>query len=411
MKITIAAVGSRGDVHPLIALGQGLTRAGHRVRLAAHPVFEAEAGSRGLAFSPVQALIRTALTGCPKPLDPLDFLLAPKASMVPFMDRMMASLGQACSHADLLLYTPLALGMAGMARALGIPAFPVCQQPLVRTRAFPSPLVSTNLPIPSALNRMSHRAAELGLAAFYQRFVRIDGKRGLNGYLKPVLDGRVPVINGFSSLLVPSPPDWKENHHITGFWFLDPPRNWEPPRDLARFLAAGPAPVCIGFGSMDDPDTGRIIDAAVSAVKGVGLRAVVLTGWSGMAGPKTDSSGVFFTREVPHAWLLPRCAAVIHHGGAGTTAAAVRAGIPSLILPFFFDQAFWADRLKELGAGPGPLPRTRTGRENLALALDRLLTHEPIRRRLQALSLGLGREKGVARAVALIQSLVGGAAV
>jgi len=185
--------------------------------------------------------------------------------------------------------------------------------------------------------------------------------------------------------------------HATGYWRTGP-ADWQPPEGLEEFLAAGPA-VCIGFGSMHSPRIGRILDTALEALARTGRRAVILTGWSGYAG---QDGNAFVIGDAPHDWLFPRVSAVVHHGGAGTTAAALRAGVPSVILPFFFDQGFWGQRLAACGLGPAPIPFYRLSTVALERALDAAERSIEIRCRLQRLSAKLRREDGVGRAVEIL---------
>jgi UDP:flavonoid glycosyltransferase YjiC (YdhE family) len=183
------------------------------------------------------------------------------------------------------------------------------------------------------------------------------------------------VINGFSEHVLPRPADWPDNCQVTGYWFLDQP-HWTPPESLSRFLASGPKPVYIGFGSMVSSSARAFTQTVLDAVKTSGRRAVLATGWGaldGEDGPQNDQ--IFFLRHAPHDGLFPLMSAAVHHGGAGTTAAAVRAGIPSVVVPFFGDQPFWAHRLNRIGVAPPAVDRRTLTADALASALS--ATQEP----------------------------------
>jgi sterol 3beta-glucosyltransferase len=204
--------------------------------------------------------------------------------------------------------------------------------------------------------------------------------------------------------VVPRPPDWKPWHSETGYWFAPPADDWSPPPELEAFLAAGPPPVSVGFGSMSGRDPARAARVVLEAVRLAGVRAVLVTGWGGLAAADLPP-GVFTIDQAPYDWLFPRVAAVVHHGGAGTTAAGLRAGRPSILCPFIVDQFFWGRRVHELGAGPRPIPQKRLTSEALAGALREATTSAPIQAAAADLGRRLAAEDGVARAVALIERI------
>jgi UDP:flavonoid glycosyltransferase YjiC (YdhE family) len=214
----------------------------------------------------------------------------------------------------------------------------------------------------------------------------------------------LPVLYGFSPAVIPQPPDWESKVRITGYWFLDAEAEWRPDPGLVEFIDAGPAPVYIGFGSMSNrnpEETARLI------IEGVGLsgqRAVLQAGWGGMRIDDFPDS-IYLFDAVPHAWLFPRLAALVHHGGAGTTAAGLRAGVPAIIIPFFGDQPFWGARVSALGAGPKPIPRKKLTPENLSQALQEMVTNGAMRQRAADLGSRIQSEDGVARAVEIIQQV------
>jgi sterol 3beta-glucosyltransferase len=217
-------------------------------------------------------------------------------------------------------------------------------------------------------------------------------------------DGRpVPVLAGFSRHVVPVPRDYPEYAHVTGYWFLDQARGSEPPADLAGFLAAGEPPVYIGFGSMgfgrQAAARGRIV---LDAVDRVGVRAIVARGWGGLK-VSSSSSRVYVTASAPHDWLFRRTAGVVHHGGAGTTAAGLRAGRPTLVCPVLGDQGFWAGRVHELGCGPRPLPTRRLSVDGLADRLHSLISNPTYRDRAQEIGDALTAEDGVGNAVCVLE--------
>ena len=165
-----------------------------------------------------------------------------------------------------------------------------------------------------------------------------------------------PILYGYSPAVIPPPADWGADIHVTGYWFLDPAEDWTPDAALTDFLAAGPPPVYVGFGSMSSRNPEATANLILDALARTGQRGIIHAGWGGLQ--RTDlPASVMMVDGVPFAWLFPRVAAVVHHGGAGTTSAGLRAGVPSVVVPFFGDQPFWAQRVADLGVGPAPIPR------------------------------------------------------
>jgi UDP:flavonoid glycosyltransferase YjiC (YdhE family) len=215
---------------------------------------------------------------------------------------------------------------------------------------------------------------------------------------------QTPVIYGYSNFVIPRPADWDANTYVAGYWFLDEPADWMPPADLVDFLQAGPAPVYIGFGSMGDRDPEQTTRIVLDAVARTGQRAVLASGWGGMRQTEMPST-VHMLKSVPHSWLFPQMAAVVHHGGAGTTAAGVRAGVPSIITPFFGDQPFWGKRIADLGIGPAPIAKKALTAERLAQAITQAVSDTAMRQRAAELGVKVRAEDGANQAAKLISQL------
>ncbi|MDZ5649878.1 efflux RND transporter periplasmic adaptor subunit [Nitrospirillum sp. BR 11828] len=206
------------------------------------------------------------------------------------------------------------------------------------------------------------------------------------------------ILYGFSAHVVPKPKSWSEGEVVTGYWHHDEADTWTPPQDLERFLADGPRPIYIGFGSMLSHDAETFTRTVMRALALSGQRAVVARGWGGLAPPPELDDRVMVIDHAPHDWLFPRVALAVHHGGAGTTAAALRAGIPSVVVPFFGDQPFWGWRLNQLGVAPPALPRGRLTAEALSAAIA-AAGGDTMRQRAEALGRQLRAEDGVGRAI------------
>lgn len=386
MRILILTVGSRGDVQPYVALGAALRARGHAVTLCTGRGFEDMIDAHGLEAAPLSDNSR-ALVQTPEMQAALHSFSGKVRAWRAFKGMARRTLDEMWSVAqedrpDVIVYHPKALGAPHIAEALGAVAVPSFLQPaFVPTGAFSSPLLP-GVNLGRFGNRLSHQAL-LGLASIVTsrtisrwRRERLglapSGPRDLYAGFDP--SGRpVPRLHGYSCHLVPKPDDWSEREHVTGYWFLDEGTDWEPPEALARFLDAGPPPVYVGFGSMPAKDPERMTGIVRAALNTVGARGLLATGWGGLDGAGY-SDQIHVLDAAPHDWLFPRCAAVVHHGGAGTTHAALRWGRPAVICPVFGDQPFWGRCVAALGAGPDPLPQKRLTAAALAQALNAALS-------------------------------------
>jgi sterol 3beta-glucosyltransferase len=206
-------------------------------------------------------------------------------------------------------------------------------------------------------------------------------------------------LYAYSPHVVPRPDDWPAHHVVTGYWFLPPPAEWQPSEELRAFLSAGPPPVYIGFGSMMTQDPQKTTALVTQALSQAGQRAVLVGGWGALEGGSSHSEDLLFINDVPHHWLFPQMAAVVHHGGAGTTGAALRSGVPSIVVPFSFDQHFWGDRVAKMGVGPRPLPYPKLTAQSLAAAITQAIGDPGMRERAAGLGANIQQEQGTAQAL------------
>jgi UDP:flavonoid glycosyltransferase YjiC (YdhE family) len=213
------------------------------------------------------------------------------------------------------------------------------------------------------------------------------------------------MLNGFSRHVLPKPSDWNDLQKVTGYWFLEQHQNWQPPDELTAFLEDTPKPVYVGFGSMVDLEADELTRLVVDAVEQAGTRAVLLGGWTDLGGDGLPDS-IIKVDFVPHDWLFPRVAAVVHHGGAGTTAAGLRAGVPTVIVPFMADQPFWGYQVAKLGVGPKPIPRRKLSAGRLAAAIRQAAGDAGMQRKAIELGGKIREEEGVGNAVSLINDLL-----
>ncbi|NWG17685.1 MAG: glycosyltransferase family 1 protein [Chloroflexi bacterium] len=405
MRFTMISVGTRGDVQPYVALGVELRRAGHEVRFATHANFAAFITGQGLEFAnlggdPVKLVDGLMKCGT----NPADFALTYYRFASAFFEEALENGYRACQDADAVLYTNQTSGGSHpIVEKLNVPAFRMDICPFDRTREF----TAVVWPFDWDINGLSHQVWQYAIhLVFRARVNRYRRRIGLSNYSLRYpyndISGRpIPVLYAYSPHVIPRPKEWGDHIHITGYWFLDQQQDWQPPAALLDFLADGPAPVYVGFGSMSDADFERVTHTALAALKQNGQRGLLLTGWGGLGNGDLPDT-VFKLDAAPHEWLFPRMAAVAHHGGSGTTGAGLRAGKPTLIVPFLYDQPFWGKWIHKLGVGPAPIPRHKLTVENFATALKTAATDEGLRDRA-ALGEKICAENGAVNAARLIE--------
>jgi UDP:flavonoid glycosyltransferase YjiC (YdhE family) len=404
MKVTLVSYGTIGDCIPLVALGARLQAAGH------HAVMVAEGHGRDLAER--YGLEFHALAG-----DITD-LMRPGAAMTLTLEAgrftreslradwrddraWLETIMAAASGSDMLVGMPMAsyhaLSVAGEVGAVPVVAE---LQPLAPTKAFP-PLGIGEVRAPAWTNKPLGRVVDAAGWALVARPVnRARRTLGLPQVGNPTRGVR--RLGAWSPTFVPRPADWPPRISVTGVWRL-PPQEWRPDADLQDFLDAGDPPVYVGFGSIPAySGTQPLLDALSQGLAG---RRVILSGGAARAWPGLESPDVFLAGAVPHEWLFPRCAAVVHHCGAGTSHAALLAGTPVLPVPLMLDQPFWAERLWTLGVASRPLDRHSPNPNAVRAALQAAET-PGVRARAREVAETVSAEDGTGAAVAALEQLV-----
>jgi len=403
MRVLIVAVGSRGDVAPCAGLGQALAAAGHRVTVAAYGVYSELVTASGLGFR--------ALPGDPRLLEaaqwergstgPLGTARLVRLAAGHMRELHSGILAAARQDADVLLLQGVsAIGGFHIAKGLGLPSMGLGLQPIYPTRDFPPSTVTARsfgalgnlaagralvaLGSPVLAGPVKELRAELGLPRL-GTWQAVFGQQAAE---------RWPAFHGFSPAVVPRPADWREGLEVSGYWWPLRQPDWQPPADLDQFLADGPPPVFVGFGSMRTADPARLSEAIAAAGKQAAVRLVIQTGQAGLGQASHLPGDSVLIGDVPHDWLFPQMAAVVHHAGAGTTAAGLRAGVPAVAVPKIGDQPFWAARLTALGAAPRPVPFKHLSAAALATAILEVITRPSYRAQAQALARRLAREDG-----------------
>ena len=386
-KILIASLGTRGDVQPYVALARQLVSRGADVVVATGQGFDDMILDAGAQPRPVPINFQELLQD--KEVQEALFTVRGKIkaarqnlNLQKELVRCFWQLGLE-ERPDLILFNLKATVMTLVGRRLNVPTLPTALQPVsVPTRAFP--LALFGLPdLGGYLNKKSYAAGRLLMSAGLRPLLKsIKPDAGpelsqpgshLDGHMP---DGRAPLsLQAYSSALVPVPRDWPPEAWTCGYWFVEPDNRYTPAPPLGQFLAAGPAPVYLGFGSMPSKNPEALTATVLAALRQTGQRAILASGWGGLRTntlPEDLTGRVFLLERAPHSWLFPRCRAVVHHGGAGTTHEAVRWGKPSLVCPVFGDQPFWGDQIRKIGAGPAPIRQNKLTPDTLATALKAL---------------------------------------
>ena len=416
-RILLCTYGSRGDVEPYLALAMGLRAAGAEVLLATSERFRGFVEAHGVAFFGLSdaslALIespdgRAMLEGGAGWMRRIAAGIRLSRRARPLNETLMRQTWAAAQAVapTAIVFHPKLFAAPHVAQKLGIPAYLGALQPMyAATGTFPA-MGFPELPIPG-YNRLTYALVRRSIGLFRQainRFRRdhldLPPVRSGDDVLFPPGAGRIPVLHAYGRAVLPPPPDWPAQAQVTGYWRLPPVPDYAPPAELAAFLENGPPPVFIGFGSMTSLE-GRELGALVTAaLRAAGRRGVVAKGWADLqVGAGAD---VLAIDPTPYGWLFPRMAAVVHHGGAGTTAEGFHAGVPCAICPFFGDQPGWARLSVRLGVGAAPVPRRSLTVDRLAGAIAAATSDRTLRENAAQLAEALRREDGVASAVRLV---------
>ncbi|KAF7845521.1 sterol 3-beta-glucosyltransferase UGT80A2 isoform X1 [Senna tora] len=426
LQIVMLIVGTRGDVQPFIAIGKRLQDYGHRVRLATHSNFKEFVLTSGLEFYPLggDPKVLAGLNGGPENLVVFEIgfdmvknkgFLPSGPSEIPIqrnqIKEIINSLPLACREpdmdsgvpfkADAIIANPPAYGHTHVAEALKIPIHIFFTMPWTPTSEFPHPLSRVKQP---AGYRLSYQIVDTLIWLGIRDMINDLRKKKLK--LRPVtyLSGShgsnddVPHAYIWSPHLVPKPKDWGPKIDVVGFCFLDLASNYEPPESLVKWLEGGDKPIYIGFGSLPVEEPEKMTQIIVEALEKTGQRGIINKGWGGLGNLAEPKDTIYLLDNCPHDWLFLHCKAVVHHGGAGTTAAGLKAACPTTIVPFFGDQPFWGDRVHARGVGPAPIPVDEFSLPKLVDAINFMLDSK-VKDRALELAKAMENEDGVAGAV------------
>lgn len=412
-RIVIATIGTSGDVRPYLALAIALKNHGHDVVLGTNSDFEDMVTNHGIEFHNLGTNIQTWLqesrfdkTISQMRIHHFPTLLREGQALVERAARNSWLMAQGADAIVVNINTSFGIDIA---EALDIPVIMTAMQPLNPTREFP--VCAYEVPdLGPTFNKLSYIAMNIqqGYYDLPRDRMRKElmglGPRKRGGIFKDSLGNNLPTLYNFSSIVSPRPRDWPQTAVVTGFWFLDDTSDWQPSPELQRFLDAGPPPVYIGFGSMPfgAERNGQLLRSALDLWGG---RAIISRGWGGINLDDLPDN-VFAVSEAPHDKLFPLVSAVVHHGGAGTTAAGLRAGRPTFTLPQAYDQRYWGRRVRALGCGPAPVRLRTLTPEILAGALHEVTSNKAMAANAERVGNALSEEDGLRTAVTFIDATI-----
>lgn len=414
-KILIITIGSRGDIQPFVALGKGLQEAGYEVALQTAEAYKPFVQDNRLHYLYMnnEFMKLTESKAGQAAVDGGSSLNLMKKVM-PMLRQMLEDEWQAALSfkPDVIIYHPKSLGGYHIAEKLDISFFMSLALPFYTpTSAYPNPIMS-GIRLGGGFNRVSYKLMGLASAPYMGVIndFRVNtlglNKRGRFASELVKSNGEpVPVLYAYSPHILPVPDDYPPHVHVTGYWFLDRTDDWQPSAELVRFLEAGAPPIYIGFGSMSGLKAQERANIVLEALKKSNQRGLLASGWGGLK--VTDlPTNVFMLEQAPHDWLFPRISAVVHHGGAGTTAAGLRAGKPAVIVPFIADQPFWGNVVYELGVGPQPIPQKKLTVDALAMAIKMVITDSEMRHHAEAVGEKIRAEDGIGNTIDIINRAV-----
>jgi sterol 3beta-glucosyltransferase len=407
MKFVTVTYGTEGDTRPLAALCRALIDAGHTAHLLADAATLGSAEALGVPATGLAGDIKGAMRAAGAMIGRGQGGFGDTARVLSGIANanteswLRATVTAAAGGCDAVILSGLA-AFVGLSAAeyLRVPAIGTGLIPITPTRAFASPFLPPGM-VPGLLNRASHHLVNQVLWRSFRDATNAARASVCRLPPRKKLWTEHPMLYGVSPGLLPRPDDWPANADVCGQWVVKQ-QEWSPPPSLAAFLAAGAPPVYIGFGSMPSLGGRNLLGEVVAAVGG--RRALFYPGWSGVGGGDLPEN-FHVIGDTPHDWLFPKTALAIHHGGAGTTHSAARAGVPSVVVPFAADQFFWAERLRRAGVAPPPLPAKHLKAPALARSIAAAESAE-MRTTAAALGVRMAAENGLADTVTAIEALL-----
>ena len=409
MKIVVVCWGSTGDVYPVLALSERLLERGHQVRVCSPTLYREKVLELGAEFYEIGvafdlAEFHRAMDAIIPKRDPTAMLrLIVEEGIVRRGERWYRDCLTAMKGFDIAICHSVDIPGQEAAMRNEIPWFTVTYCP-----GFIKSLDFAPYPFPNwgrTFNAIVWKLVQLRLApsidALFNQFIASVGGAprrsvALEGMYSPHLN-----LIAASAVLCP-PADFPPNHKFTGVWHLVS-RAYDPPSELVAFLEGGPPPVIITFGSMGGSNGRETTEILIDAVRKTSQRAIIQAGWGQLGTPETLSD-IYCAEYIPHQWLFPQGCCIVHHGGAGTTASACRAKVPSVVVAHHADQPYWGKLLSDLGVAPRHLHRRNLTVERLAKRIQQVLETPSMTARAQVLGEKIEAEDGLTAAVEMIES-------
>ena len=389
MRAVLTNFGTTGDIQPFLALAVELRRRGHDPVMAFSPYFASRVEELGFTFLPIGPDLREAQNSVNAAMmaqpDSVEQMMASLLPLVAALPQVFSELSESCRGADVLISGPAQPAGRMVHELTGIP------------------FISVQLSHFGGVGTPALRQASAELINPFR------AQLGLPPLSDPLtIDANSPqlALYAMSRHVRPPQADWPAHYHMTGFFFLDD-EGWQPDAALTEFLAAGERPVVFTFGSMTHENPEELSDLILSAVRRTGCRAIVQKGWGDLAGLEDDAN-IYAAGYVPHSWLFPRAACIVHHGGGGTAGAVFRSGVPSVFVPHghIFDQHYWAALAQDLNCAGPAIPYSQLTADSLTAALRATLSNESYRERARDLSVKVRAEQGTQKACSLGEQLV-----
>ena len=418
MRIVMVTLGSRGDVQPFLNLGIGLREVGHDVKVATAENFKDLVIEQGLDFIPLRGDIKKMLSSPEgrqffKSKNPITLVHRMKRASTELLQTMQDDILKALDGADATVFSYLCGPVLDVAEKTGLPCFLGLLNPVLPTGEYPNFAVTLKNLGPH-LNLLTYDLLQFfmwmafGSIRDRWRKERLGLPKGL--IFRTIEKQKIPVLAAYSSSVVPKPADWPKQAWVTGYWYQKFGKfgdHWQPSRELENFLASGSPPIGVTFGSMIDNEKDRIARLIRKTLEKEGLRGILVAGWSGIKETEEGDHNFYYLKSIPYDWLFPQLTAVVHHGGAGTLASVLRAGVPSIVIPFVADQPFWAQQAYKLGVAPKPIKRSALNEKRLSDALRIAVHDKGLRKKARELGHLIRGEDGIAAAIDIIHQRLG----